>query len=80
MSGQTISSLSDIPLGVYVRVRELRHSGRVSRRLRELGLREESIVRCIQRAYGNLICEVDSSRVGITLHVAREIIVMRQEG
>jgi len=71
-------SLADVPLDVYVRVSELRHSPAVSHRLRELGLREETVVRCLHRGYGNLICEVASARVGLNDELAQHIMVTAQ--
>lgn len=79
MNHTTLTNLAETPLGVYVRIHELRHTPEVTHRLRALGIREDSILRCVHHGYGNLICEVMSSRVGLTTTLARSIMVSRQE-
>jgi len=78
MSGSMIS-LAEAPLGADVRIRELRASPEVSHRLRELGICEDTVLRCLRRGHGNLICQVSSARVGLNVAIARKILVSRSD-
>ncbi len=72
MSTQSLFSLHDIPVGHHFRIRYLRTSPEVSLRLRELGLHENAIIRCLTKGE-RIICEVHSSRIGLTRDVAESI-------
>jgi Fe2+ transport system protein FeoA len=71
--------LSDAPVGARVRIRHLKSQPDVSHRLREMGFCENTIVRCITKGYGNIICEVFDTRVGLNRGLAGEIVVTRFE-
>jgi Fe2+ transport system protein FeoA len=77
MSRKTLHSLAEIPLGEEVRIRALHGSPELSHRLRELGICEDAVLRCLSRVHGNLICEVSSARVGLNASIARDILVTR---
>jgi Fe2+ transport system protein FeoA len=77
MSRTTFHSLAEIPLGEEVRIRSLHGSPELSHRLRELGICEDAVLRCLCRVHGNLICEVSAARVGLNASIARDILVAR---
>ena len=62
-----------------MRVRHLRMRPEVGLRLRELGLSENAIVRCLNRGYGNIVCQVLNTRIAIDLDLANRILVTRVE-
>ena len=72
-------TLSDVPAGMRVRIHHLSSRPDISRRLRELGFCENAIVRCILKGYGNIICEVYDTRVGLNTNLARGIHVAHIE-
>jgi Fe2+ transport system protein FeoA len=72
-------ALAEAPLGQSMRVRHLRMRPEVGLRLRELGLSENAIVRCLNRGYGNIICQVLNTRIAIDLDLANRILVTRIE-
>lgn len=72
-------TLIDAPLGTCVRIRHLTSRPEISTRLRELGFCENAVVRCITRGYGNVICEVYNTRVGLDSGLARRIHVTVSE-
>jgi Fe2+ transport system protein FeoA len=70
------STLVDAPIGARVRIRQLRHARpEMSARLRELGFCENAIVRCVLKGNGNIICEIQNSRIGIDNTLARTIVI-----
>ncbi len=77
---QPHSTLVDAPIGMRVRIRQLRHAhAEVSTRLRELGFCEDAVVRCILKGNGNMICEIQNSRIGLDNNLARTILVSTWE-
>jgi Fe2+ transport system protein FeoA len=68
-------TLTEIPPGHRARIRHLHGNPDARKRLRELGIYENAVVRCIQNANGIIICGVWQGRVGLTRAVAREILV-----
>ncbi len=77
---QPPATLVDAPIGMRVRIRQLRHAHpEMSTRLRELGFCEDAVVRCILRGNGNMICEIQNSRIGLDNNLARSIIVSTWE-
>jgi Fe2+ transport system protein FeoA len=68
-------ALAEAPLGQSVRIRHLTTHPDVGLRLRELGIGEDTIVRCLHRGYGNVICQVLNTRVAIDLDLAGRIMV-----
>lgn len=66
-------TLSDAPIGARVRIHRLTSRPEISTRLRELGFCENAIVRCLMRGYGNIICEVYDTRVGLNSSLASGI-------
>jgi Fe2+ transport system protein FeoA len=72
-------TLIDAPLGALVRIRHLASRPEISARLRELGFCENAVIRCITRGYGNVICEVYDTRVGLDSGLARRIHVSVSE-
>ncbi len=74
------ATLVEAPIGMRVRIRQLRHAHpEVSTRLRELGFCEDAVVRCILKGNGNMICEIQNSRIGLDNNLARTIIVSSWE-
>lgn len=57
-----------------VRIRRLGADPGVSRRLREIGLGEDQLVRLIAKS-SNLICQVCNSRLALSSAVAAQILV-----
>ncbi len=72
-------ALAEAPLGHSVRIRHLQTHPDVGLRLRELGISEDAVVRCLTRGYGNVVCQVLNTRIAIDLNLARGIIVTREE-
>jgi Fe2+ transport system protein FeoA len=66
-------TLIDAPIGMRVRIRHLTSRPEISTRLRELGFCENAIIRCVTKGYGNIICEVYNTRVGLDSGLARRI-------
>ena len=62
-----------------MRIRHLKTRPEVGLRLRELGISENVIVRCLNRGYGNVICQVLNTRIAIDLNLARGIFVTHVE-
>jgi len=76
IGSETLSSLAEIPPGYRARVRLIQHPRpEIARRLRELGICEEAVIRCILRGNGNMICEVRNMRIGLDNTLARSILV-----
>jgi len=73
MSPGVHMTLIDVPIGTRVRIRRLASRPEISTRLRELGFFEDAIVRCVMKGYGNIICEVHNTRVGLDSGLARGI-------
>jgi len=69
-----ICPLSRVIAGTAVRVKKVGASREVSRRLRELGLREEQQIKLLSRR-PNLICLVCNARLAISSQVAESILV-----
>ena len=69
------TTLSDAPIGQFVRIQEIQSEPAVCQRLRELGFCENALVRCMVNTQGNLICEVCHSRIGLTSKIAQDILV-----
>ena len=67
--------LSDAPVGSTVRIKHLQSHPEVTARLREMGLCEESIIRCVATSHGNVICEVMNARIGVNGALASGILV-----
>ena len=70
-----MKTLIDVPIGTTVRIAHLNSPPEACLRLRELGFCENSIIRCVNRGSGNIICEVCNSRVGLNHAVASAIYV-----
>lgn len=51
----------------------------VRQRLLELGFRENAVLRNVMKGYGNLICEVGNTRIGLDDEVAGNIHVSHFE-
>jgi Fe2+ transport system protein FeoA len=66
-------TLIDAPIGTRVRIRHLTSRPEISTRLRELGFCENAVVRCLTKGYGNIICVVYNTRVGLDSGLARGI-------
>jgi Fe2+ transport system protein FeoA len=71
--------LIDAPIGRSVRVRRMHPDPDVRQRLMELGFRENAILRTVLKGYGNLICEVGNTRIGLNEDVAGHIRVSHFE-
>jgi len=72
-------ALAEAPIGHSMRIRHLKTRPEVGLRLRELGISENVIVRCLNRGYGNVICQVLNTRIAIDLNLARGIFVTHVE-
>ena len=68
-------TLSEIPVGRFVQIRELLAEPDVCHRLREMGFCENAIVRLVVNGEGNLICEICNTRIGLNQSIAQDIIV-----
>jgi ferrous iron transport protein A len=68
-------SLSDVPVGRRVRIAQLSSQPETCSRLRELGFCENAVIRCVNKASGNIICEVCNTRIGLNQLVASSIYV-----
>jgi Fe2+ transport system protein FeoA len=79
MQATTILTLSEVPIGTRVRIRQLSARSDVSRRLRELGFCEHAVVSCVHRGHGNLICAIHDTRIGIDRKLAKTIHVALPE-
>jgi Fe2+ transport system protein FeoA len=62
-----------------VRIRRLTTAPEVARRLREVGLSEQAVISCIHKGHGNIICAVQSTRIGIDHRLASKIFVSPSE-
>ena len=72
-------NLTDVPQGNVVRVRLLQSLPELCSRLRELGFREDAVVRCVVNGSRQLICEVCNTRIGMHHSTARTILVSPYE-
>jgi len=72
-------TLIDAPVGTRVRIRHLTSRPEIATRLREMGFCENAVVRCVMKGYGNIICEVYNTRVGLDSGIARRIHVSVSE-
>lgn len=66
--------LSRVRAGMTVRIKRLCATPEVARRLRELGLGEEQIVRLVT-CQANLICQVCHTRLALSAQLAQAILV-----
>jgi Fe2+ transport system protein FeoA len=74
------ATLVDAPVGLRLRIRQVQHTHPgISTRLREMGFYEDAIVRCLMKGHGNMICEIQNSRVGLDNNLARTIVVSAHE-
>ncbi len=74
-------TLAEAPLGQMVRIMVLEHPrSEIASRLRELGMCENAVIRCVLRGNGNMICEVRNMRIGLDNRLAGSIMVARSEG
>jgi Fe2+ transport system protein FeoA len=73
------TSLYDAPLGRNVRIRHFHTSPALTARLREMGLLEDGVVRCLLRRDHTIICEVFNSRIGLGRDVAAAIMITNCE-
>jgi Fe2+ transport system protein FeoA len=67
--------LSEAQPGTRLRIKHLHSKPGTSLRLRELGLCEEAVIRCVSRSHGNVICEVFNTRIGLNFYLASGILV-----
>jgi ferrous iron transport protein A len=77
MNSHNSISLLDVPIGARVRIMHLSSHPKVCTRLRELGFCENAVVRCLTKGYGNIICEICNTRIGLNAGLARGILVSR---
>lgn len=68
-------SLTDVPIGQRVRIRQLNSQPDFCMRLREMGFCENAVVRCVSKGSGTIICEVCNTRIGLNQLVASSIVV-----
>lgn len=79
MTQNHFNTLKETPAGRRVRIRHLHCETDTSIRLREIGIHENAIVRCLSIGNGNIVCEVSSGRVGIGQQLAEVISVSTVE-
>jgi Fe2+ transport system protein FeoA len=72
-------ALAEAPLGQSVRIRRMKTGPEAGLRLRELGISEDVVVRCLSRGYGNVVCQVLNTRIAINLDLASRITVTNLE-
>lgn len=73
-------TLAHVPVGRRARIRAVRHHRpEVARRLRELGISENTTIRCLVRGNGNMICQIKNMRIGLDNMVADSIDVVLLE-
>ena len=68
-------SLTDVPIGQRVRIRQLKSQPDLTMRLREMGFCENAVIRCINKGAGAIICEVCNTRIGLNRLAASSIVV-----
>lgn len=66
--------LSQVRAGTSVRIKQLSAPPEVTHRLREMGFCEEQKIRLLAQQ-ANVICQVCNVRLGISSHLARQILV-----
>lgn len=66
--------LSQLRVGDSARIKRLAASPEVSRRLREMGLRENQDIRLLSRNF-SLICQVSNARIGLSTRLGDDIFV-----
>jgi Fe2+ transport system protein FeoA len=66
--------LSRVRAGMLVRIKELSAPPAVTRRLREIGLGEQQVIRLLVRQ-SNLICQVCNARLALSAQLAQMILV-----
>ncbi|HHY84862.1 MAG TPA: ferrous iron transport protein A [Verrucomicrobia bacterium] len=69
-----VCPLSRVQEGVAVRIRQLCASPEVQCRLREIGLREDQVVKLIT-SRNNFICQVCNARLALSEQIAQMILV-----
>ena len=71
--------LSQLQVGDLARIKRLAGAPEVSRRLREMGLRENQDIRLLGRNF-SLICQVCNTRVGLSTRLGDSIFVEKLNG
>jgi Fe2+ transport system protein FeoA len=66
--------LNQVRSGARVVIRKLRSSPEVSRRLRELGICEDQVIRLLNRST-NIVCLVCNARLALNARLAETILV-----
>jgi Fe2+ transport system protein FeoA len=64
--------LSQVHAGIPVRIKRLEASPEVNQRLREMGFNEEQKIRVVTQS-ANLICQINSVRLGLSPGLAKSI-------
>ncbi len=71
---ESVCPLSRVKAGTAVRIKQLDASPEITRRLREIGVCEEQIVRLLT-SHANIICQVCNARLAISAQLAQIILV-----
>lgn len=66
--------LDRVRAGMVVRIKQLCAAPELSRRLREMGLGEEQIIRLVT-SQANVICQVCNARMALSVQLAQAILV-----
>lgn len=74
LAGADCRPLSRVPAGSLVRIRELRATPDLCKRLREMGLCERQQIRILLQDK-NVVCQVCNTRLGLSGRLADKIIV-----
>jgi Fe2+ transport system protein FeoA len=70
----SVCPLSQVKAGTTVRIKQLVASPETAQRLREIGFREEQIIKLLT-AQAQVICQVCNARLGIGSQLAEAILV-----
>jgi Fe2+ transport system protein FeoA len=71
-SDRCLVSLNEVVPGALVRVKRLLAEPTIGQRLREMGIREDQVLRLLHRN-GNLVCQVNQTRMGLSGKIAERI-------
>ncbi len=75
MNDSDVQPLSEAPVGSECMIREICSAPETRQRLREIGFSENTVIRPVVRNSSQLICEVNSTRIGLHVRIARTILI-----
>ncbi len=77
MKREELQPLSDVPAGTECMIREINSTPETRQRLMEIGIRENTVVRTVMSNPSQMICEVNTSRIGLHRRLAQKIVIGR---